>query len=152
MTGRFALDLPLPDPDATDRLGQALAALLGPGDTVLLRGPLGAGKTHLARSIIQAKLGRPEEVPSPSFTLMQVYEGPTGDIVHADLYRLQGPRDADEIGLTDLIGRVTTLIEWPDRLGDAAPAEALTVTLRPDGDGRVAILCGPQRFATLDRR
>ena len=149
MTGPFALDLPLPDPVATDRLGQALAALLGPGDTVLLQGPLGAGKTHLARAIIRAKLGRAEEVPSPSFTLMQVYDGPDGEIVHADLYRLGGPRDADEIGLTDLIGTATTLIEWPERLGAAAPPGSLTVALDHAGDGRLARLSGPSRFAAL---
>jgi tRNA threonylcarbamoyladenosine biosynthesis protein TsaE len=147
MTGSRSQTLHLPDADATDRLGRALAARLRAGDTVLLRGPLGAGKTHLARAIIRARLGRDEDVPSPTFTLMQVYEALDGEIVHADLYRLSGPRDADEIGLTDLIGTALTLIEWPDRLGDAIPPEALDVTLAHDGDSRVAHLTGPDRLA-----
>jgi tRNA threonylcarbamoyladenosine biosynthesis protein TsaE len=149
MSGPFTLEIPLPDPVATERLGQSLAALLGPGDTVLLQGPLGAGKTHLARSIIRARLGRDEDVPSPTFTLMQVYDADDGEIVHADLYRLRGPRDADEIGLSDLLGRALTLIEWPERLGDEVPGGALTVALDHAGDGRLARLSGPQRFAAL---
>lgn len=146
MTGPSVLTLPLRDADATDRLGQALAARLRAGDTVLLKGPLGAGKTHLARAVIRARLGRDDDVPSPTFTLMQVYEAPDGEIVHADLYRLAGPRDADEIGLTDLIGTALTLVEWPDRLGDIAPPDALTVELAHHGEARVARLSGPARL------
>ena len=89
-----ALSLFLPDDAATTRLGGMLASLLRTGDTVLLHGPIGAGKTHLARAIIQSRLGRPDDVPSPSFTLVQTYTADGVDIWHADLYRLSHPDDA----------------------------------------------------------
>ena len=126
------LDLILPDPGATDRLGAALAQVLKSGDTVLLDGPIGAGKTHLARAMIQSLLaadGRAEDVPSPTFTLMQSYDTRAGEVVHADLYRLRGPGGLDDIGLSDLIGTAVCLIEWPDRLGALAPVDALVVSL-----------------------
>lgn len=151
MTGPFRATFELPDPAATDRLGAAIARLLRPGDTVLLEGALGTGKTHLARAAIRAMLGADEDVPSPTFTLMQSYEGPEGEIVHADLYRLGGPRDLDEIGLSDLIGRAICLIEWPDRMGDTVPEDAVRVRLNAvrDGAARQAVIEAPERFGAL---
>lgn len=127
-------DLMLADAAATEALGRTLAARLAPGDTILLDGPIGAGKTALARAVIQALLAETdavEEVPSPTFTLVQSYDTARGEVLHADLYRLGGPAGLDDIGLTDALGRAICLIEWPDRLGALAPAEALTVSLRP---------------------
>ena len=132
--------LMLPDPAATTAFGTALAGLLHAGDTVLLAGPIGAGKSHMARAVIRALLddaaGR-EEIPSPTYTLVQSYDTARGPLLHADLYRLTDPRDLDDIGLTDAFGQAICLVEWPEILGDEAPQDALVLTLSatPD-DGR----------------
>ena len=136
------LSLFLPDDAATTRLGAALAGLVRPGDTLLLHGPIGAGKTHLARALIQARLGWREDVPSPSFTLVQTYVADQTEIWHADLYRLSHPDEVFELGLHDAFATAICLIEWPDRLGKSAPQNALNITLSAEGDGRRAILSG----------
>lgn len=127
----------LATPEATAALGRALAARLRPGDTLLLGGGLGAGKTHLARALIQALLAAPEDVPSPSFTLVQTYDAPGYEIWHADLYRLSGGAEITELGLDEAMTRALCLIEWPDRL-TAPPPGALRLTLTPAGEGRQA--------------
>ncbi|MBN2631185.1 MAG: tRNA (adenosine(37)-N6)-threonylcarbamoyltransferase complex ATPase subunit type 1 TsaE [Rhodobacteraceae bacterium] len=130
----------------TDALGRLLADHLHPGDTLLLDGPIGAGKSHLARAFIRNRLGRMEDVPSPSFTLVQTYEHPAGDIWHADLYRLSHPDEVLELGLEDAFASAICLVEWPDRLGRLAPANAIHLTLSLQGDGRLAEL----RFSGRD--
>lgn len=132
------LTLTLPDAEATDALGTLLASYLVPGDTILLSGPIGAGKSHLSRAIIRARLGRMEDVPSPSFTLVQTYEDDAGDIWHADLYRLTHPDDVLELGLDDAFDNSICLIEWPDRLGRFVPQNPIFLTLSAIGDGRQA--------------
>ena len=133
--------LPLPDPDATNRLACALAPRLGGGDVLLLEGPIGAGKTHFARSLIQTLLPVPEHVPSPTFTLVQVYEGPGFPIWHADLYRLTDPEEAVELGLAEAFETALCLIEWPERLGPHRPADALTLRFaHAPGDTRTVEL------------
>ncbi|MCR8724492.1 tRNA (adenosine(37)-N6)-threonylcarbamoyltransferase complex ATPase subunit type 1 TsaE [Frigidibacter sp. ROC022] len=158
MTSARSSSLDLPDAEATTRLGRALAVELRPGDTVLLAGEVGAGKTHLARAAIQAMLavdGRSEDVPSPTFTLVQRYDCAAGAILHADLYRLGDLRDLDDIGLTDAMGQDICLIEWPELLGQAALDDALLVSLEPDasGTGRTARLSAsaPRWQPVLDR-
>lgn len=139
MTTAFSLDFHLSSEAQTTRLGQQIAPLLGPGDTLLLRGPIGAGKTHLARSIIQERLsvrGRQEEVPSPTYTLVQTYDDGACEIWHADLYRLTDPNEVVELGLEAAFESAIVLVEWPDRLGGLAPSDALEVLLEPIGDGR----------------
>lgn len=136
------LTLALSDPDATAALGARLAALLQPGDSLLLHGPIGAGKSHLARALIQHRLGRMEDVPSPTFTLVQVYDAPGAEIWHADLYRLTHPDEVLELGLADAFATAICLVEWPDRLGSHCPPDALNLRLSDDGDGRQADLWG----------
>lgn len=140
--------VPLPDADATAAVGRALAQRVGAGDTLLLQGALGAGKTHLARALIQALLPVPEDVPSPSFTLVQTYDGPGYEIWHADLYRLTGAGDVNELGLDGAMAQALTLIEWPDRLGNPPPG-ALHLTLSDAGEGRVAALASNQAGWTV---
>ena len=110
-----------------------LATILRPGDTIALHGDLGAGKTTLARAIIAA-LGWPGEVPSPTYTLVQSYEPPDVRVPvwHVDLYRLDGPGDADALGLFETDAAL--LIEWPERLGDRLPADTLELTISGSGD------------------
>jgi tRNA threonylcarbamoyl adenosine modification protein YjeE len=126
----------LPSPEATADLARRIAPLLRPGHTILLSGPIGAGKTHFARALIQARLaaaGLAEDVPSPTFTLVQVYDVDGAAIWHADLYRLTDPGEAAELGLEEAFQRAICLVEWPDRLGAQAPSGALTLTFAPDG-------------------
>lgn len=125
----------LSDEAATAALGAALAPALRAGDAVLLDGGLGAGKSALARGLIRARLGRAEDVPSPTFTLVQSYVADV-EIVHADLYRLADSDELYELGMEEALAEAITLIEWPERLGRLRPARALTVSLRPEGDGR----------------
>lgn len=126
----------LAGPAETEALAARLAAHLRAGDTVLLEGPIGAGKTHFARALITALQGAaglvPEEVPSPSFTLVQTYGAGTLEIWHADLYRLSGPEDVIELGLESAIGTALLLVEWPDRMGADAPSDALWLRFIPD--------------------
>jgi tRNA threonylcarbamoyladenosine biosynthesis protein TsaE len=138
----------LPDAQATDRLGAALARLLGPGDALLLDGAIGAGKTHLARALIRTALAdageAPEDIPSPTFTLVQTYRAGDTEIWHTDLYRLSDPGEAEELGLADAFGRALCIVEWADRLPPAMrPARALHLRLDAEGDGRRATFEGP---------
>lgn len=139
------LTLALKDAEATTRLGAAIAPLLAPGETVLLYGPLGMGKSTLARGLIRA-LTRPEEdVPSPTFTLVQFYESDL-PVAHFDLYRLTRPEEAAEIGLDEALDEGCAVIEWPERLGDDPAGwlgpDRLSVTLAEAGPGRVATVSG----------
>lgn len=128
MTARTLI---LASPAETCALARRLAPGLGPGDTLLLSGGVGAGKTHFARCLIQGLLPVPEDVPSPTYTLIQTYAVPGAEIWHADLYRLTDPLDLVELGLTEAFDTAITLVEWPDRLGDLVPANALSLDLAP---------------------
>ena len=128
----------LADAEATDRVGAALGLALAAGDAVMLSGDLGAGKSALARAAISAILaqeGRVEEIPSPSFTLVQTYDSARGEIWHADLHRLGGPAAIPELGLEEAFEDSICLVEWPDRLGPLAPERRLEIALAfPPGD------------------
>ena len=116
----FQTEISLADAEATAGLAITLAPQLRAGDVVLVEGPIGAGKSHFCRSLIQhrlAALGRAEDVPSPTYTLVQVYELDGLEIWHADLYRLTSPEDVFELGLEDAFDQAVCLVEWPDRLG-----------------------------------
>lgn len=124
------ITLALNSPDQTADFARSLGAQLGAGDTILLSGNVGAGKTHFARALIQSLLAAPEDVPSPTFTLVQVYDAASGlEVWHADLYRLTDPTETEELGLTDAMEQAICLIEWPDRLGALRPADPLDITL-----------------------
>ncbi len=120
----------------TSQLGASVAGLLQAGDTLLLEGPIGAGKTHFARAVIQARLRQPEDVPSPTYTLVQTYETDGCDIWHADLYRLTDTSELVELGLTEAFEEAVVLVEWPDRLGALAPNDALWIRFCVEGEGR----------------
>ncbi|HUD50208.1 tRNA (adenosine(37)-N6)-threonylcarbamoyltransferase complex ATPase subunit type 1 TsaE [Parvibaculum sp.] len=144
------LTVKLPDEAATARLGAVLAALLVPSDFVALRGDLGAGKTALARAVIRARLGDPgEEVPSPTFTLVQTYEAPDILLTHVDLYRIEQPEDAAELGLADALDEGALLVEWPEKLG-LLPQDRLDIAIHlvGEGGGREARLAGQGSWAS----
>jgi tRNA threonylcarbamoyladenosine biosynthesis protein TsaE len=126
------LSLTLASEAETVALGRRLAAALAPGDAVMLTGPLGAGKSALARAIVRARLGEPDAaVPSPSYTLVNVYDTADAEIWHADLYRLADAEEALELGLIDALAHAILIVEWPDRLGAALPARRLEIRLDP---------------------
>lgn len=133
-------------PETTDRLARRLADATGPGDTLLLSGALGAGKSHFARAFIRHAMGPGAEgmdVPSPSFTLVQTYDAPKGEIWHADLYRLSGPDEVLELGLEEAMETARCLIEWPERLAPELPASAVIVRFESDPqDDEAARLIG----------
>lgn len=117
---------------ATDMLGAALGPALCAGDVVGLSGPLGAGKSALARAAIGARLaaeGRAEETPSPSYTLVQTYALADLEIWHADLHRLAAPEEAVELDLVEAFDAAICLIEWIDRLGPLLPPRRLELRL-----------------------
>ena len=128
------LSISLPDQSATERLARAVAALLQPGDVLALAGELGAGKTCFARAAINALPGPDgaavdaEEVPSPTFTLVQLYERAPATIWHFDLFRLEAPDEALELGLEEALAGGISMIEWPARLGSLLPRDRLELT------------------------
>lgn len=137
-----SLTIPLPDAAATRALGARLGRRLREGDVVCLKGGLGAGKTTLARGVIEAWTGAEQEAPSPTFTLVQVYDGPNGVLWHVDLYRLKHAEEAFELGLEEAFASAACLIEWPERLGGMLPRDRLEVALSMDGEARRAELTG----------
>lgn len=130
----------LPDLDAMAAFGARIAGRLRPGDVVALSGGLGAGKTTLARGIIAA-LGHEGEVPSPTFTIVEVYDNLRVPLVHADFYRLERPGEADELGLDDYREGAALLAEWPERVGGfASEPGCLPIALESAGEGRRAVV------------
>jgi len=154
---KAAIELALPAPGATHDLGRRLAALIRPGDVIALRGVLGAGKTELARALLQARAGAEIEVPSPSYTLVQDYRFPDLVIRHVDLYRIEDAAELTELGLDGPAAGEAWLIEWPERAEAALPADRLDLELcQGDApDARIARLAaGPSwadRLAALCR-
>lgn len=141
----FARRVPLPDVTATRTLGAHIAAGLETGDAVALEGDLGAGKTTLARAILRA-LGVTEDVPSPTFTLVQHYETPRLTVRHYDLYRIENASEMEELGLDDALSEGAALIEWPERAGGRLPSDMLHVALSIGQDARIAQLSGPAKW------
>jgi tRNA threonylcarbamoyladenosine biosynthesis protein TsaE len=136
----------LADEAATARLARAIAPHLAAGDLLGLTGDLGSGKSHFARALITerlASIGRAEDIPSPSYTLVQTYDLGPVTLCHADLYRLGSPDEIAELGLEDAFADAICLVEWADRLGAALPAQHLVLDLcfvEGNDDARTATL------------
>jgi len=122
-------------------LGARLGRVLRAGDIIALAGGLGAGKTTLARGLVQSVLPH-EIVPSPTYTLVQTYELKDFTLWHCDLYRLEHHDEAYELGLMDALGEDVCLLEWPDRLGPLLPKDALKIEIAFEGEGRTVSLTG----------
>ncbi|WP_299175689.1 tRNA (adenosine(37)-N6)-threonylcarbamoyltransferase complex ATPase subunit type 1 TsaE [uncultured Brevundimonas sp.] len=146
------MNILLEDAEATTRLGQAIAPLLAPGDSLLLYGPLGMGKSTLARGLIRALTTLDEDVPSPTFTLVQFYESDP-PVAHFDLYRLTRAEEAFEIGLDEALDEGCAIIEWPERLGEEPGRflgpDRLIIEISEHGDGRVVTVSGVGRWEDL---
>ncbi len=126
----------LPDEDATAGLGAKLAAGIGPGMRIYLRGDLGSGKTTLIRGLLRA-LGVKDTVKSPSYALVELYVVSRLNLYHFDFYRFLNAREFEEAGLADSFrGEGVCLVEWPERAGDALPRPDLDLTLAYAGSGR----------------
>lgn len=153
MSQAFSHQVHFTSPDQTRQFAINLSRHLKAGDVVLLQGGIGAGKTHFARSVIQerlSKIGALEDVPSPTFTLVQTYSAGDDEIWHADLYRLSHPDEVEELGLVQAFDDAICLVEWPDRLGSLTPESALTLSFDTDNktgfeDHRVITISGPAR-------
>ena len=126
----------LPDLASMKSFGQRVAARLKPGDVVALSGELGAGKTTLAREILRA-LGHVSEVPSPTFTIVEIYDDLSVPVVHADFYRLDQPEDTEELGLDEYREGAALIAEWPGQAGGFTREPAcLSITLEFTGENR----------------
>jgi tRNA threonylcarbamoyladenosine biosynthesis protein TsaE len=138
-----ATTLTLPDQAATEALAARVAGQIQPGDTILLEGPLGAGKTTFTRAFLRALTNDPAlDVPSPTFTLVQTYDTPKGPVFHYDLWRIDGPGALAELDWDTALDAIA-LVEWPDRLQDRRPENAMTITFTlGEGDVRQATLTG----------
>lgn len=131
----FGRTIELPDQAATETVAARLAAIAAAGDVIALVGDLGAGKTVFARAFVRALCSADEEVPSPTFTLVQQYEPADAPVIwHFDLFRLEAAEDALELDIEDALATGITLIEWPERLAGLLPARRLEVALSPGAD------------------
>src|SRR3954447_4631581 len=151
-SGGSSYSVTLQSEQGIHRLVMDIAAALDPGDLITLSGDLGAGKTTFARAMIRFLAENPDiPVPSPTFTLMQTYDLPRFPVVHADLYRLEGPGELAELGFDDLPKNAVVLLEWPDRAAGFLPPDRLDVafTLEPKAgpEHRKARITGYGAFA-----
>src|SRR5690606_27311484 len=146
---RRSVTLHLADEEATNRLGEDLAAMIARGDVIALAGDLGMGKSTLARALIRALAGDAGlEVPSPTFTLVQAYPARV-PVQHYDLYRLSSSDELEELGFSEAVSDGAVLVEWADRAAELMPVDAAVITLTEEGTGRAATISGSD--ALMDR-
>lgn len=131
----------------TAQFAAEIAPILQAGDVLLLEGEIGAGKSAFARSLIRHLAGAEIEVPSPTFTLVQTYDLPQFEVWHCDLYRLSHPDEVFELGLDTAFEDSICLIEWPDRLGNDAPQDALTLSFQAHDDHHTVHIAPPANWA-----
>ena len=137
----------LEDEAASLRFGEDFSPVLRPNDCVLLDGTLGMGKTTIARAIIRSFLGDDEaEVPSPTFTLANVYDKGRTSLTHYDLYRLSEPEELEEIGFAESLDAAIVLVEWPERAMQDMPSDALRIEITEKDGGRLLEFFGPERW------
>lgn len=150
MAGRDQTEFSVATLRATEAIASVLGYALKAGDCILLEGPVGAGKTAFARALINSQLEISEHIPSPTFTIVQTYETPRFEIWHCDLYRLSSTAELIELGLEEAISSTVTIIEWPDRLGDLTPKEALRLSISPleAQEARNIRVSGPERLVS----
>lgn len=144
----FARTLTLATENDTAQFAASVATILKTGDTLLLTGEIGAGKSAFARAVIRFIAQAEIEVPSPTFTLVQTYEFECFEIWHCDLYRLTHPDEAFELGLDEAFATAVCLIEWPDRLGADAPETALTLHFAAHADGHTVSFTPSKQWAS----
>ncbi|PPR67132.1 MAG: tRNA threonylcarbamoyladenosine biosynthesis protein TsaE, partial [Alphaproteobacteria bacterium MarineAlpha3_Bin1] len=133
----------LADEAATAELAKTVASVSRPGDVIALWGDLGTGKTVFARAFINARAGTPQEVPSPTYTLVQIYDAAGGGgIYHFDLYRIEDAGELEELGMEEAFSGGISLIEWPDRMKNLLPADRLDLSLTQGAGQRQAALKG----------
>lgn len=145
--GRPCVSLRVASEADTVQIAESVASIARRGDIIALSGGLGSGKTAFARGFIRALAGREEEVPSPTFTLLQIYDAAPTPIYHFDLYRIEAPSEVWELGFDEAPSDGIVLIEWPERLGALMPADRLEITISiPAGAGEtercIAIAAG----------
>lgn len=124
----YSKHIRLNSPDDTELFARSIASTLGSGDVLLLEGQIGAGKTHFCRALIQSLLSFPEDIPSPTFTLVQIYDTDTSEVWHADLYRLSYVDEVEELGLFAAFDDSICLVEWPEKLDGLEPQHSLTLS------------------------
>ena len=145
--GRPCVSLRVASEADTVQIAEIVASVARCGDIIGLSGELGCGKTAFARGFIRALAGADQEVPSPTFTLLQIYDTESAPIFHFDLYRLETPSEVWELGFDEAPAEGIVLVEWPERLGPLVPADRLAITISmPAGAGeterRIAIAAG----------
>ncbi len=151
----FSAELTLADESATTALAGVIKPVVGAGDVLLLDGPVGAGKSFFARALISTMLaehGLVEDIPSPTFTLVQTYQAGDLEIWHSDLYRLTSVDEVAELGLLDAFATALCLVEWPDRLREELPTDALTLAFalgKTAGERQVVISSANRRWLPL---
>ncbi|MDV7337985.1 tRNA (adenosine(37)-N6)-threonylcarbamoyltransferase complex ATPase subunit type 1 TsaE [Terasakiella sp. A23] len=125
------MDIRIDSQAQTEAVAQELAKMTAPGDVIAFHGDLGVGKSVFSRAFIRALTTPDEEVPSPTFTLVQIYEAEVGEIYHFDMYRLESPDDSLELGIEEAFADGISLIEWPSKLGNYLPWDCLNIEIAP---------------------